>query len=388
MDNLPKNLKIGVNLRMFEENPEGIQNYIFGLFNALLKRDKSRQYYFFTTGDKKIEETAHYIKADSWIMRILKRFDVRLANIFFDNLYIFKLIKESRVKIFISPSFILPILKPTGVKYLAVIHDLSFLKYQHNPLKIYMNLTMYMKTLMPFVIKRADSIIVDSFFVKKELEKIYRTDSKKIQVIYPGRDDFFFSVKDEDAFLRLVKKYKIQKKFIFTTATNHERKNIFGLIEAFKQIKLFDEYQLIICGSLYDYIIVKLQKYLQDSNLDKKVKFLGFVSKDELRLLYSYAKIFVFPSFEEGFGLPVLEAASCGCLPICSDAGALPEVIGNKKLLFNPRDIPSISEKINEVLKMNPSEYNAELAIVEKHIQIFNWEKSVDQWLSLIDKLG
>lgn len=377
-------MRIGVNLRMFEEIPSGIQNYIYGLFRTLLEKDKTHQYFFFSTGEKKIEKAANYIKADFWFIKILSRLDIRLVNIFFDNLYVVKLIKDFGVKIFISPSSILPLFKPVGVKYLVVIHDLSFLKYAHNPLKIYMNLVMYMKILMPLVIKRADVIIVDSIFVKKELEKIYKAEPGKIEVIYPGVDIFFRPIKNEKAFLELTKKYKIEKKYLFTTATNHERKNIFGLIAAFKEIKSFDEYQLIICGLLPGFTVIKLQKYLQELNLTKKVKFLGFVSKEELRLLYSYARIFVFPSFEEGFGLPVLEAAACGCLPICSDAGALPEVIGDKKLLFDPKNFESMSEKINEAL-LWPEEKSAQhLQKVKRHISKFSWTKAAQQYLKLL----
>lgn len=382
MDSGKKNI-IGVNLRMFEEKPSGIQNYIFGLFNALIKKDKTHQYFFFTTGDKKIEETANYIKTDSWIIRILKRLDIRLANIFFDNLYILKLIKDFQVKIFVSPSSILPIFKPRGVKFITVIHDLSFFNYKHNPLKIYMNLVVYMKTLMPFIVKRADAIVVDSSFVKKELEKIYRVNALKIQVIYPGSDDFFYPNKNEIALLKLIKKYHMQKKFIFTTATNHERKNIFGLIEAFRQIDLFDEYQLIICGLLPDFTIIKLQKYLQEMSLTKKVKFLGFVSKEELRILYSFAKLFVFPSFEEGFGLPILETASCDCLPICSSAGSLPEVISDNDLLFDPKNIKSMTNKINEILSWPEEKYFKHLQKVKRHVSKFSWQKAANQYLEL-----
>ncbi|MCL4382964.1 glycosyltransferase, partial [Patescibacteria group bacterium] len=186
---------------MFEEKPSGIQNYIAGLFTALLQKDKGHKYYFFSTGNKRLGKIASYIKADSSFLKLLRRIDTRLVNIFFDNLYVLKLIKDYKVKIFLSPSFVLPLFKPKGVKFLTVIHDLSFLKYPHNPLRIYMNLVMYMKTLMPFVIKRADCIVVDSFFVKKQLEKVYRAEPKKIQVIYPGRDNFFFPKKDEAVFL-------------------------------------------------------------------------------------------------------------------------------------------------------------------------------------------
>src|SRR3989344_7721147 len=154
---------IGVNIRMLEETPSGIQNFITCLFKEMVKINIRYKYFFLSTGNKRIENIPfknQYFKSNSLLMNLLEKIDHRLANIFFDNLYILKLIRKFKIDIFISPSFILPIFKPKGVKFITVIHDLSFLKYKHNPFRLYMNLVMYMKLMMPGVFKKADLIIV------------------------------------------------------------------------------------------------------------------------------------------------------------------------------------------------------------------------------------
>ena len=382
-----KKLRIGVNIRIYETKPSGIQNFIRSLFLELIKTYPEHRFIFFSTGKKKLEETATYINSNSFLLSSLKKINPLLVNFFFDNLYILKLLFRQKLNIFIGPSYIVPLIKLKNVKYIAIIYDLSYLTYKHNPFNLYLNLVMYMKLFMPFILKRADSIVVPSLYVKQMIKNKYNTNDDKIVVIYGGRDEYFYKIKEEKEFNALRKKYGISQNYCFTNATNHERKNIHGLIDAFSKIDKISEFQLIITGLLPESAIVELKKYIHRLNLDKKVKFLGFVTKGELRTLYSNAKIFIFPSFEEGFGLPVLESASCGCLPICSNTGSLPEIIGNKKLLFNPRDINSIVQKINEVLLLNQFNYNTELAIVQKHTNKFTWQKAAKEYNCLFQKI-
>lgn len=386
--NLKKNgLRIGVNIRIYETNPSGIQNFIRCLFTNLIKTFPHYQFIFFSTGKKKIEQTATYITGNSISISLLKRINPLLVNIFFDNLYILNLIYRQKLDIFIGSSYIIPLIKPRKVRYIAVIYDLSYLTYKHNPFNLYLNLVMYMKLVMPFILKRANAIVVPSMYVKKEILKRYHINDDKIKVIYGGRDTYFQEIHDVKKITMLKKKYSISQEYCFTNATNHERKNVYGLIDAFVKIDEVAKYQLIITGLLPKKTIKELKDYVHHLGFDKKIKYLGFVTKEELKTLYAYAKIFIFPSFEEGFGLPVLESASCGCLPICSNTGSLPEVIGNRRLLFNPRDSDSIVQKINEVLSLHESGYNKELAIVRKHIKKFTWGKAAKEYNHVFEEI-
>lgn len=381
-----KKINIGINIRVLEEKHSGIPNFTQSLCRELLK-NKKYNYFFFTYKNARVSKNVKSIKNYSIFINILEKIDKRLVNIYFDNIYILKLIRQYKINLYFSPSFILPYYKPRNTIFVTVIHDLSYLKYKNNPLLIYMNLVFYMKTIMPRILHIADRIITDSTFVKKEIIKIYKTKSNKINVIFLGKDKFFKPVNNILELNKIIKKYHIKQNYIYTNATNHERKNIHGLINAYKNCNKFAQYELIITGLLPDENIVELNNYIRTNNLDSKVKFLGFVSKDELKTLYSFAKIFVYPSFEEGFGLPILESTSCGCLPICSNAGSLPEVIGDDNLLFNPRDVNSITEKINEVLNFSKNEYNDHLKLINKHTKNFTWSKATVLYFKIFDNL-
>ncbi len=380
---IKKKIKIGVNVRIYDKKPSGIQNFIHGLFSELIKNYPQFQFVFFSIGKKKITENAIHITPGSYFEKLLKNVHPHIKNIFFDNVYILKLMRSENLDVLVAPSYILPLLKPRRMKYITVIHDLSYLTYKHNPFNLYMNYVMYMKLVMPFVLKRADYVVTPSSYVKAQIKKTYGTPDSKITVISEGKDDFFYPEKDVKKFQNLKQKFSIADSYCFTNATNHERKNIFGLIQAFKKINKLPQQQLIMTGLLPEETIHQIKNYIRELDLEEKVKYLGFVSKDDLRSLYSFAKLFIFPSFEEGFGLPILECVSCGCLPICSNTGSLPEIIGNKKLLFNPRDIKSITDKINESLAFSKSERNSEFVKVEKHINQYTWQTTAAEFAKI-----
>jgi|GEM_PF-2696607 len=389
MDGCDKKIEkilIGVNIRMYEEPTSGIQNFIKGIISELIK-NKKYKFIFFSTGDKKIEKTGQYVKIDSKLIDSVKKIDPKLVNILYDNILILKQINKYHPKIFFSPSFILPIYKPKNTFYITMIHDLSFLKYKHNPLKIYMNLVMYMKAVMPSILKRTDVIIVPSNYVKDELIKVYKVSENKIKVIREGKDEYYFEIKNDLEFLKLTSFYKISKNFLLTNTTNQERKNISGLILAYKNIRKIKDYQLIITGLLPEKNIIELNNLIKNQNLEDRIKFLGYVPQKDLRILYSYAKLFIFPSFEEGFGLPLLESISCNCLPICSNTGALPEIINNNKLMFDPKNINSMTKKIDEMLDLELTKINNYKKYLKNNIIEFTWQKSSSEYIKIFDSL-
>ncbi|MFM2343731.1 MAG: hypothetical protein RLZZ210_339, partial [Pseudomonadota bacterium] len=145
------------------------------------------------------------------------------------------------------------------------------------------------------------------------------------------------------------------KQIIMYTGGADSRKNITSLIEAFsyliKDIE-YNNYQLIIIGKIAENEIKNLLNYAQKCNLpNNNISFLGYISQEELVFLYNISSLFVFPSLHEGFGIPPLEAMSCGCPVISSNASSLPEVIGNNEdMLFNPLSIDDILTKMKNIL--------------------------------------
>lgn len=149
-------------------------------------------------------------------------------------------------------------------------------------------------------------------------------------------------------------KYGFTKSIVMYTGGIDIRKNIEGLIQSFVQLPdaIRNSHQLaIVCStSLHDR--KRLEAYTIDQGLipDEDVVFTGYVPKSDLRLLYCLCKIFIFPSWHEGFGLPILEAMACGSAIICSNVSSIPEIINYKEALFDPHDTHSITAKLEQVL--------------------------------------
>lgn len=152
---------------------------------------------------------------------------------------------------------------------------------------------------------------------------------------------------------RLRNRYGFSKPFLMYTGGVDHRKNIEGLIEAFAALprEIKTQYQLAIVCSVDDDNRRRLESLASKFGLGKTdVVFTGYVPEDDLVALYNTCALFVFPSLHEGFGLPVLEAMSCGAAVIGSNTSSIPEVLGREDALFNPRDISAIAHKIHSVL--------------------------------------
>ena len=147
--------------------------------------------------------------------------------------------------------------------------------------------------------------------------------------------------------------YQVSKPFVMYTGGIDHRKNIEGLIEAYANLPIVirSKYQLVIVCSIEDSVCNHVKLFAKNKGLEKDELILTrYVSDQDLLLFYRACRLFVFPSWHEGFALPVLEAMQCGKAVIASNTTSLPEIVGCEDALFNPHDISSITKKIQEVL--------------------------------------
>ena len=358
-------IKVGINSRIYQEKSSGIQQYIENLYKHCIALEGNKNFLFLQTKDNK----------KIGITKKLEVMNGLLGSVLFDNFLVNKLIKKEKIDVFHGPAGILPFFKIKGIKYVLTIHDLSFLIFSKNHSKLF---NFYYKYFTKRSLKNADIIVADSDNTKKDIIKYYKIPEKKIETIYLGIDSDF---------LNSPKNLKNKDKYFFSVTTHPVRKNIIGVIKAMAHNKNLKDYKYLIAGLISEDNKLELEKEIKRNNLEDKVRLVGYVSKKELITLYTNASFFVFPSFYEGFGFPVLEAMACGCPVITSNNSSLIEVTPNKTWLVDPYDISDISNKMDLMVKL--SEEARQLLIKDnlKFVRKFSWDNTAQAIIQIFNKL-
>jgi glycosyltransferase involved in cell wall biosynthesis len=260
-------------------------------------------------------------------------------------------------------------------KQIITIFDLSFLI---NPEWFSKTFYYYYRFLIPKIAKKSLKIITISEFSKKEIIRLLHIPEQKIKVIHGGVDTKF---KKKVSVKELFKNRP--KNYILSVLSLEPRKNINNLILAFKKIGLHD-IQLILVGSRSNvFASNELKDFIHSQ---KNIIFSGYIPDDELIRLYSEAKLFVYPSYYEGFGLPPLEAMACGCPVVVSNVASLPEVCGDAAQYVDPDNIEGIAEGIHKVLTDEPLRQS----MMEKGLErakLFSWEKSAKEHIKVFEEV-
>lgn len=239
------------------------------------------------------------------------------------------------------------------------------------------------------LLSRADAIITDSNSSKKDIINFAKVDSSKIHVIYLAAGEEFKQIQT-DLVEKMKKKYDLPEKFVLYVGDVTWNKNLPNLIKAVEKTG----FALVMVGkTLIDKNFDKSNPWNKDlvevqsmiSN-NKKIKVLGYVSTDDLVALYNAAQVFVMPSIYEGFGLPVLEAMSCGCPVVTSKKGSLPEVAGDAAIYVNPDSIDEIAEEVGKLLKNDELRGKLSNKGLEQ-AKKFSWEKTARETVDVYKKV-
>ena len=239
------------------------------------------------------------------------------------------------------------------------------------------------------VLRKAARVIAVSQFTKNEIHKLLEIEDDRIEVVYNAIDERFLHGHATEADRDLIaQRYLVNYPFILYAGAIRPHKNVVRIIEAFSALKSElqkeDEYpdlKLIIIGDdLSSH--PRLRRTVVRSAVQNDVRFLGFVPIEVLRIFYDVAKVFVFPSLYEGFGLPPLEAMAHGTPVVTSNTSSLPEVAGNAALLVNPENVFEIRRGLHRalldpVLRARMKQRGYEQA------QRFSWTTSVSRILEI-----
>ncbi|MGA6949802.1 MAG: glycosyltransferase family 1 protein [Candidatus Sulfotelmatobacter sp.] len=233
------------------------------------------------------------------------------------------------------------------------------------------------------VLQGAARIFAVSKFTKLEMEKLFDIPPGRIEVVYNAIDERFLRGHASSADRQVIaERYQVTYPFLLYAGRISPHKNVVRMIEAFSALKTelekdraFPDLKLIIIG---DDVSGNpdLRRTVIRSGVQNDVRFLGFVPIEVLRTFYDAAKIFVFPSLYEGFGLPPLEAMAHGTPVVASNVSSLPEVVGNAAVLVHPENVFEIMRALHRVLLDQPLREKMKERSYRQAGK-FSWEKSV-----------
>lgn len=276
----------------------------------------------------------------------------------------------------------LPLFKPT--KLVVTIHDIIPLLYpEYYPPGIKGKIRFQIQK---FLLKKIDAVVTDTKASKKDIAKYLGYPEDKIYPIYLGTDEKFKKIPNPKRYNQLRKKYNLPHKFVLYVGDVNYNKNLVRLARACKAIGT----TLVIVGKQaiveeFDSGHPEMKtwtEFLSKYKSDSDIKRLGFVKDDELVGLYNCASVYCQPSLYEGFGLPVLEAMSCGCPVVCAKTPALEEIAGDAALYANPYSSKDIASKLYDVLE-GPKIKNTLVNKGYKNLQRFSWEKCAQKTLDV-----
>lgn len=334
---------------------------------------------------KKLEDTFYIVSNEEELKdryKNIKTIYIKQKNkLIFDYISSYKAIKKNNFDVLIYPKNVIPLdhflLKG---KKINVIHDLAYFEKNLNAYPFLD--TVFMKTFIGISCKKSDKVLAVSNSTKKDIMKRFKIPESKIKVIYEGVESTFKVIKNKNVLKETLKKYNIQKPFLFYSGSVTPRKNLKRVVEAFKIIQKNFDLDLVITGG----VNWKSKEEFKLINQNKRIKMLGHIPEKELVHLYNSAEIYLYPSLYEGFGLPILEAQACGCPVITSNITSMPEVAGRGALLINPYNADEIANAIRKIMTNKKFKKN----LVQegfKNVKNFSWKKCAKGVLEVCNEI-
>ncbi len=277
--------------------------------------------------------------------------------------------------------YIAPLFCP--VPYVVTIHDIL---HESNPEFFPGRLRRLMSMLYPLSARRAARVLTVSEFSRRELIRLYKLPPERVVCCHNGVGPEFRVLPDRDAVAATVRRYGVTLPFVLFVGRIEPRKNIFGLIQAMEHLAAQGMRLPLVAVGMKDSIFEKY--YDQTVRGDSAhIIYTGKVPQEDLPAFYNAASLTVYPSFAEGFGLPVLEAMACGSPVVTSNTTSLPEVAGDAALLVDPHDPKAIAQAMRRIL-LEPSLAQELRNKGLERAKPFSWERSARCTLAVYQELG
>lgn len=363
---------IGINAHLLSSvegyRRAGIHVYQAGVLESI-PQDPTLAYQVFT-------QVGRDILPSPWLNPVPARIDTSkpIQRIVWEQLFWARQARRRQVDLFHSMAFVLPIgLSQPGI---VTVYDLSFMHYPEAYPRFR---RLYLQSQTARSARAARRVIAISESGRQDIHRFFQVPLDAIDVVYPGLSPYF-SPPARDDVTSYKKRASLPDRFILHVGTLQPRKNLLTLIDAFHRIRRPDLHLVLAGGKgwFYDQIFALVERL----GLENQVHFTGYVDDRELPLLYAASDLFVFPSYYEGFGMPIVEAMACGVPVIASNASAMPEAIGEAGLMFEADRAEALADSMVAVLE-NPAQMAKMREAGHMQARKFSWKTSGTETASI-----
>ena len=328
-----KRTKVFIDIFYYKTALSGIRTYIEELLSAVKDHGSNEVDYVISHDISKMDNNQFFINSKFRVVRWV----FQLRYLIWKQLFLPIILYRKKIDYLICPDYVAPILSPS--KKIVVIHDNLFWKYPQNYPRLWRK---YFIGLIKAGIDKKTQIVTTSNYSKDGLSDFFK--NYNIKSIYQSSENTFSDIKSYN------------KKYITHVGTFERRKDLLTLVKAYK--KIIDnghcEYDLVLAGSTFingsHKVYNEITNYINEHGLEKKVIIPGYISKNEILKLYSESIVYVFPSIDEGFGIPLIEAMKSDVPVICSDIEIFKEIGRDSVLYFKVGDENDLFEKLRTLL--------------------------------------
>lgn len=336
-------MKIGFDAKRLFNNFTGLGNYSRTLVHNLQTYYPQDEYYLYTTKVKKFPEVEMFLDPP-----FHAKMNTSGCSAYWRSFSIKKDLKRDNIDLYHGLSHEIPVgIHKTGIKSVVTIHDIIYKTYPYMFSAI--DRRIY-DIKFRYSCKHADRIIAISESTKNDIIRYFGTDPDKIDVIYQAINPIFYTPQEEEKCRQTLHAYGIPEDFLLYVGAINSRKNLAGIVSAYALLPSDLQIPFVIIGNggKYKQEVIRLA---EKNNILQKLIFIDKMHDSRsLQAFYQMARIFIFPSFYEGFGLPVTEALLSGTPVITSDISSLPEAGGDAAHYVDPSNIEELCEGIKRIL--------------------------------------
>jgi glycosyltransferase involved in cell wall biosynthesis len=337
-------MKIGIEAqRIFRKKKHGMDMVALELIKQLQIVDKINEYFIFVNNIEDID--ALPVASNFKIVKVKPA-----PYPIWEQYYLPKAVKEYGVEILHCTSNTSPIF--INVPLVLTLHDIIYLEKwnftQGTTYQIFGNL--YRRWNVPKAVKLAKHILTVSNFENDRIKSYFNLTNNQVSTAYNGVGNHFSPVTDKIELARAKKQYNLPDDYMFFLGNTDPKKNVIGVLKALSTLKKKNllKSKLLMLDINRNYL-QGLMKQINDESLMDDIVFSGYVPNKDLPAIYSQAKLFLYPSLRESFGIPLLEAMACGAPLITSNTSSMPEIAQNSAVFVNPFNPDEIAEAIIQV---------------------------------------